>query len=104
MFAVVAINGKQYTVAKGDIVLVERLEGEVGETVTFDHVLLTNADGKTHVGTPAVRGVSVKAKILAHEKGEKLEVRRFKAKVRTRRKTGFRPQLTKLQVVSIGNP
>lgn len=102
MFAIVTISGKQYKVSKGDVVEVDRLAGEVGDVVEFDHVLLTNEKDKTSVGTPTVKGVSVKAKILAQEKGEKLDIRRYKSKVRHRRKIGFRPFLSKLEVVSVG--
>ena len=102
MFAIVTISGKQYKVSEGDVVEVDRLAGEVGDVVEFDHVLLTNEKDKTAVGTPTVKGVSVKAKILAQEKGEKLDIRRYKSKVRHRRKIGFRPFLSKLEVVSVG--
>lgn len=102
MLAVVTISGKQYSVAKGDIVLVDKIEGKEGETINFDHVLLTSDKDKTNVGTPVVTGVKVKAKIVAQEKGEKLEVRRYKSKVRHRRKIGFRPLYTKLEIVTVG--
>lgn len=102
MFAIVTISGKQYTVSKGQTLQVDKIEGKVGDTVTFDHVLLTNDASKTHVGTPTVKGVTVKAKIIAQEKGEKVEVRRYKQKVRYRRQTGFRSMLTRLEIVSIG--
>lgn len=102
MFAIVTISGKQYRVAKGDVVLVERLEGNVGDAVTFDHVLLVSDDKSTKVGTPTVTGVKVKGKILAQEKGEKLEVRRYKSKVRYRKSTGFRPQVTRIEIVAVG--
>ncbi len=102
MFAVVTISGKQYNVAQGDVVLVDRLDGEVGATVNFDHVLLTNDKGVTEIGTPVLSGAVVKAKIVAQEKGDKIEVRRYKSKVRHRRKIGFRPQYTKLEIVTVG--
>jgi large subunit ribosomal protein L21 len=102
MFAVVTIAGKQYNVAQGDVFVVDKIEGTVGETVKFDHVLLTSEKGVTNVGTPVVAGATVKAKIVAQEKGEKLEVRRYKSKVRHRRQIGFRPMLTRLEIVSIG--
>lgn len=102
MFAVVTISGKQYNVAPGDFLLVDKVAGEVGDTVKFDHVLLTNDKGVTAIGTPVLSGVVVKAKIVAQQKGEKLEVRRYKSKVRHRRKIGFRPLYTKLEIVSVG--
>lgn len=102
MFAVVVISGKQYRVSKGDVISVDRLEGEAGDAVSFDRVLLTHDDHETAVGTPVVSGAKVKAKIVAQEKGDKVEVRRYKSKVRYRKATGFRPQYTKIEIVSIG--
>jgi large subunit ribosomal protein L21 len=101
MFAVVTISGKQYTVKAGDIIQVDKIDGAEGDMIKFDHVLLTNDKGVTAVGTPVVSGSVVKAKIIAQEQGEKLEIRRYKSKVRHRRKIGFRAQLTKLEIVSV---
>jgi len=102
MFAVVDILGKQYKVTPGEIISVARIPGKVGDSLSFDKVLLTHDKGTTRVGTPTVSGMNVKAKIVKHEKGEKIEVFRFKSKVRYRRHRGFRPQLTILEIVSIG--
>jgi len=101
MFAVVTIAGKQYKVIVGDTILVDKVEGKAGDSVTFDHVLLTNDKGKTTVGTPVVAGVKVKGKIIAQEQGEKIEVRRYKQKVRYRRQNGFRSELTRIEILSI---
>lgn len=101
MFAIVTINGKQYKVEPGSTLEVERLEGKVGETLTFDHILFLHDEKNITVGRPIVKGHVLKAKILSQEKGEKINVRRFKSKVRYRRSRGFRPLLTKLSIVSI---
>jgi large subunit ribosomal protein L21 len=101
MFAVVRISGKQYVVAKGDVIEVDKIAGSEGDTIALSDVLLTGADGKVVVGTPTVKGVSATAKILAQFKGEKIEVRRYKSKVRYRKHRGFRPQLTKLEIVAL---
>ena len=101
MFAVVTITGKQYKVKVGETILVDQIEGKAGDTVTFDHVLLTNDKGKTIVGTPTVTGVKVKGKIISQEQGEKIEVRRYKQKVRYRRQNGFRANLTRIEIVTI---
>ncbi len=103
MFAVIAIGSKQYKVAKDDVITVDRLAGKVGEVITFDRVLLTGNDGKVKVGNPIVKGMQVTAKIIAHEKGVKIDVMRFKSKVRERRHIGFRAELTKLSILTIGN-
>lgn len=101
MYAIVRINGKQYQVSKGDTIDVDKLEGEVGSTLKIDDVLMVGDDGKTTIGDPVVKGAMVKAKILEQKKGKKIEVRRFKAKSRYRRKTGFRPMLTSIEISSI---
>lgn len=101
MFAIVDIGGKQYQVAPGKTIIVDSMNGTVGDTISLSSVLLTNEGGKTKVGTPTLKGVVVKAKIIAHQKGEKIHVRRFKSKVRERKHVGFRPQLTKLEILSI---
>ena len=102
MFAVVEIAGKQYRVAVRDVIDASHIEGKEGSTLTFDRVLLVSDDKKTHIGTPTVKGVEVCAKIVAQEKGEKINVRRYKQKVRYRKSTGFRPLVTKLEILSIG--
>jgi large subunit ribosomal protein L21 len=102
MFAVVEIAGKQYRVSTGDVIDASFIEGKEGDSLTFDRVLLVSNEKKTDVGTPTVKGVVVKAKIKAQAKGEKLNVRRYKQKVRYRKSTGFRPLITKLEIVSIG--
>lgn len=102
MFAVVEIAGKQYRVSVGDVLDVSFIDGKEGSTLTFDRVLLVSDGKKTQIGTPTVKGVSVKAKITAQAKGEKLNVRRYKQKVRYRKSTGFRPLITKLEILSVG--
>lgn len=102
MFAVVTISGKQYTVKQGDVIDVDKIEGKAGDIISFDHVLLTSDKGKVAVGTPVVKGAVVKVKVVEQFQGEKIAVRRYKQKVRYRRHIGFRAQLTKLEVVSIG--
>jgi large subunit ribosomal protein L21 len=101
MLAIVTISGKQYKVSTGDRIEVDKIEGKVGDAVQFDHVLLTNDKGATKIGTPLVGGVKVKAKIVAQGKGEKIEVRRYKSKVRYRRHIGFRPSITQIEITAI---
>lgn len=101
MFAIVTISGKQYSVAKGDVIVVDKIDGEAGDTLTFDHVLLTSDDKMVSVGTPVVSKAMVTAKVIAQEKGEKIDVMRYKQKVRHRRHIGFRARQTRLEIVSI---
>lgn len=101
MFAVVKIGSAQYKVAVGDEIDVALMDGEAGASVTFSEVLLVNENDETKIGTPIVKGAKVKATVVLHFKGEKVDVRRFKSKVRERRHVGFRPQLTKLRITDI---
>lgn len=91
----------QYKVSVGDIIDVARISGGAGETIMVSDVLLVGDGEKTKVGKPTVKGATVEAKIEAQHKGEKIDVRRFKSKVRERRHVGFRAQLTKLRITSI---
>jgi len=102
MFATVVIAGKQYMVAPGETIIVDHVDGIVGDTIVFDSVLLYSDGTKTHVGTPTVAKIKVTAKITSQEKGEKLHVRRYKQKVRYRKSTGFRAHETTLLIEKIG--
>lgn len=99
MFAIVRIGNTQYKVAPHDVIMVDKVEGKDGDVIKITDVLLVVDDKKTEVGTPFVKNVVVTVKILAQEQGEKIAVRRYKQKVRYRRHTGFRAQLTKLEVI-----
>ncbi len=101
MFAIVEIQGKQFKVTVGQTLSVERMEGVAGAAVKFDRVLMLSDGKTTKIGTPTVKGAVVKAKIVGQEKGEKLDVRRYKQKVRERKHVGFRPKITKLEILSI---
>lgn len=103
MYAVVEISGKQYTVSPSQKVEVEHIDGAPGDTITFPRVLLTHDDsGKTAIGTPTVKGIALKARIVSQSKGKKLSVGRYKSKVRYRKHTGFRAHLTELEILTIG--
>jgi large subunit ribosomal protein L21 len=102
MYAIVETGGKQYRVQPGDTIAVERLSGSPGETLDLDRVLLLGGDGaETRVGAPGVAGAVVCAEVVEHAVGEKIIVFRYKSKVRYRRKTGHRQQLTRLRITDI---
>lgn len=101
MFAIVRIGNKQYKVAPRDVIEVQRLDAKEGDELTFDDVLLVTDGKKTKIGTPTVKGASVKVKVVGEFKGEKISVRRYKSKVRYRKATGFRAQLTRLEVTAV---
>lgn len=100
-FAVIKAAGKQYKVTPGQILEIDKIEGEEGKSLSFDEVLLSYDKENALIGTPFVKGASVSAKIVAQIKGDKVRVAKFKAKVRYRRANGFRSQLTKIEITSI---
>ena len=101
MYAVIESCGKQYKVAEGDVVFFEKLEVEEGKKVTFDKVVLLSDDGKVEVGAPYVKGIKVEGKVVAHGKGKKIIVFKYKAKKNYRRKQGHRQPYTKVEITSI---
>ncbi|MDX9753571.1 MAG: 50S ribosomal protein L21 [bacterium] len=101
MYAIVKTGGKQVQVAPGDIITIEKLNAEVGETVSLDEVLLVRNDDQVQVGTPLVAGSSVKAKVLAHDKAKKVIVFKFKKRKDYRRKNGHRQPFTRIKIEEI---
>jgi large subunit ribosomal protein L21 len=101
MKAVVKISGKQYVVAENETLLVDRLP-EGTKELTLDALMVIDGD-KSTVGTPTVKGVSIKAKIVEEEvKGEKLRIIRYKAKKRVHKETGHRQKYSRIQVGKFG--
>ncbi|MBJ7609482.1 MAG: 50S ribosomal protein L21 [Candidatus Dormibacteraeota bacterium] len=100
MYAILSHGGRQYRVSAGDRLLVDRLAAEVGSVVALEPVLLTGGDGETGLGRD-VDGVRVAATVIAHRRGEKLRIFKYKAKKRYRRAAGYRSDLTELRVHSI---
>ncbi|MEK7648824.1 MAG: 50S ribosomal protein L21 [Patescibacteria group bacterium] len=103
MIAVIKTGGKQYKIKEGDLVKVERLDGDVGTEITFGHVLLlTEDDGSSlSIGTPSIEGKEIKAEIIEQGRGKKIRVVKFKRKVRYRRKKGHRQAFTKVKISKI---
>lgn len=102
MFAVISTGGKQYLVTEGQKLKVEKLDLELGATVTLDTLLVSDESGSAvKVGTPLVAGGSVTAKVLTHGKGDKVSVIKYKRKVRYRRNVGHRQPFTEIQIEAI---
>ncbi|HVZ11285.1 MAG TPA: 50S ribosomal protein L21 [Candidatus Paceibacterota bacterium] len=99
-FAVIKTGGKQYKVAEGDVLSVEKLE-TAGDSFTFSEVLLIAKGDDVTVGTPTVKGAAVEAKVLETAKGGKKMVFRYKSKTRQRKKKGHRQPYTKVQITKI---
>tara|TARA_R110002072_G_scaffold239261_5_gene397217 strand:- start:1263 stop:1811 length:549 start_codon:yes stop_codon:yes gene_type:complete len=102
MYAIVEIAGQQYKVQKDQQLFVHRLEGKEGSKVSFDNVLLTANGDKIDVGAPAIKGVSVSAKIIEHLKGDKVIVFKKKRRKGYKVKNGHRQQFSKIQIEAIG--
>src|SRR2546429_6572731 len=100
--AVIVSGGKQYRVAPGDRILVDRLAAEPGSSVKLGRVLLVNDGGEVKVGNPAVDGIDVDAKVLAHRKGPRIESIRYKSKKRVRVHRAGRAYLTALEIIPVG--
>lgn len=103
MFAVIATGGKQYLVAEGQKLKVEKLELEPGANLDLDCLMISDDSGEqVKVGTPLVPGGKCTAKVVAHGRNEKVSVVKFKRKVRYRRNVGHRQPFTEIQIEKIG--
>ena len=100
-FAVIKTGGKQYKVAEGDVLYIEKLVHESDEVV-FDNVLLVS-NGSLKVGKPSVSGAKVTAKVLEDGKGDKKMVFRYKAKTRYKKKKGHRQPYTEVKILNIAS-
>ena len=100
MYAIIATGGKQYKVAEGDIIKVERLGAGAGETVTFDQVLAVN-NGELKIGYPTVDGATVSATVVKEGKGKKVIVYKYKSKTGYHKKNGHRQLFTQVKIEKI---
>ena len=100
MFAIIATGGKQYRVSVGEALDVEKLEKAVGEKISFECLMFSD-DKKTVTGNPYVKGVKCEAEIVAHGKGDKLVVFKYKPKKNVRKKQGHRQPFTRIKITAI---
>ena len=101
MNAIIVTGGKQYKVAEGDIVFIEKLPVEAGDTVKFDQVLAIIDGDNATFGTPVVEGASVEAKIVKNGKGKKIRIFKYNAKKGYRKRQGHRQPYTKVEIGKI---
>lgn len=101
MFAVIMTGGKQYKVAAGDIVKVEKLEGDAGSTITLDQVCCISDNGKTTLGAPVLSGASVTAEIVRQDRADKVIIFKKRRRQNYRRKKGHRQHQTVLKITGI---
>ncbi len=102
MYAVVQTGGKQYRVAPGDQIAVEKIEAEAGSTISLDQVLMVHDGTSARYGTPMVEGVSVAAEVVEQGRGPKITIFKKKRRQNYRRKKGHRQLLTMLKITDLG--
>jgi large subunit ribosomal protein L21 len=100
MFAVIRTGGKQYKVANGDVVSIEKLDGAAGDKITFGEVMMLGGDSPKH-GAPLISGASVAAEVIEHGKGDKVVAFKKKRRKNTHRKRGHRQHFTKVKITGI---
>jgi large subunit ribosomal protein L21 len=101
MYAVIATGGKQYRVAEGDVVRIEKLVAEPGAAVEFDKVLVVGEGEGVKVGTPHVSGATVTATIQAHGKGDKVRIVKFRRRKHYLRQGSHRQPYTEVKITGI---
>ena len=101
MYAVIKTGGKQYRVAKGDIIQVEKLDVEEGSSIDFDNVLMVGEGEDVKIGAPYVEGSKVTATVTSQMRGEKIEIMKFRRRKHHQKKTGHRQYLTQIEISAI---
>ena len=101
MHAIIVTGGKQYKVTEGDVLYIEKLDAEAGESVTFDKVLAVLDGDNATFGAPTVEGASVTANVVKNGKGKKVLVFKYKPKKNYRRRQGHRQPYTKVEITKV---
>ena len=101
MKAIIVTGGKQYTVAEGDVLYIEKLNAEAEATIKFEEVLAILDGENSKIGAPVVEGAAVEAKVVKNGKGKKIHVLKYKAKKGEKKKIGHRQPYTKVEITKI---
>ncbi|MDP2125061.1 MAG: 50S ribosomal protein L21 [Parvibaculum sp.] len=101
MFAVIRTGGKQYKVAKDDVLEIERIEAKAGDKIDLGDVLMVGGEGAPKVGSPLVAGAKVKAEVVEQTRGPKLTIFKKRRRQNYRRKNGHRQDLTLVRILDI---
>ena len=101
MKAVIVTGGKQYTVAEGDVLYIEKLNAEAEAVVKFDEVLAVLDGENSKIGAPVVEGAAVEAKVVKNGKAKKIHVLKYKAKKNEKKKIGHRQPYTKVEITKV---
>ncbi|RMG31171.1 MAG: 50S ribosomal protein L21 [Gammaproteobacteria bacterium] len=103
MYAVIQTGGKQYRVAPGDALRVEKLAGNEGDEIVFDKVLMIADGDRIEIGTPYVEGGSVVAKVKGHGRGKKIEIIKFRRRKHHMKRMGHRQDYTEIEIVAVNH-
>ncbi|WP_349359114.1 50S ribosomal protein L21 [Stappia sp.] len=101
MFAVIKTGGKQYRVAQDDVIKIEKLAGEAGDTVTFEDVLMVGGETDTMIGAPTVEGASVVGEVVEQGRTRKIIIFKKRRRQNSRRRNGHRQSLTEVRITEI---
>lgn len=101
MYAIIATGGKQYRVAEGDVISIEKLEAEPGSEVEFDRVLMVGAGDDVRVGAPLVDGGKVTATIQDHGRAKKVHIMKFRRRKHSQKQMGHRQHFTTVRITGI---
>jgi large subunit ribosomal protein L21 len=101
MYAVIVTGGKQYKVAEGEYLRVEKLEAETGASIEFDRVLLIGNGDDVTIGAPVVEGAKVTAEVSAHGRGDKIRIIKFRRRKHHMKRQGHRQWYTEIKITGI---
>lgn len=101
MYAVIVTGGKQYRVAEGQKLRVEKLESQEGQVIEFNKVLMTGAGESVQVGAPYIKGGVVTAKVVSHGRGKKIRIIKFRRRKNSRKQMGHRQDFTEVKIEAI---
>ena len=101
MYAVIATGGKQYRVEQGEVLRVEKLDAQEGDTIDFDQVLMMGNGDDVNIGTPYIEGGKVSAEVRAHGRAKKIEIVKFKRRKHHRKQMGHRQSYTEIVIKEI---
>lgn len=101
MYAIIETGGKQYRVAEGQTVKIEKLAAETGHTVDFDRVLMVGEGEQIKVGTPVIAGAKVVAEVLKHGRGDKVQIIKFRRRKHHMKKAGHRQYFTEVKITKV---
>jgi large subunit ribosomal protein L21 len=101
MYAVIKTGGKQYRVAEGDVLRVEKLTADVGASIDFERVLMVADGDNVSIGAPFIEGGKVTATVKSHGRGEKIKIIKFRRRKHYRRQMGHRQDYTEVQITGI---